>query len=694
MYKEFFLDNLRCSSCVKKVEDHALHYPGIKLAKLNFALKKLSLSLEGSFDEKAYLDELKAMGYGLVPEESAFDFSFLRLCLSFLFCLPFFFSLFLMLLGKPFHLAASFQVVLASFSQLSAGYVFYRGAYFSLRSGLNMDTLVALGSGSAYFYSLFAYFLDPAALLYFDTSSFIFFFVLLGKFVEERSCEQAATALRSLRSLQAKTALVERDGVFEELELAFLKKGDIFYLKAASRVALDAEVLEGQAHLDESALTGESKPILKEVGDEVFAASMSLDGFLKLRVTKTEQESLFGKIASTVEDLQSNKPKIQQFVDKLAALFVPFILVLALLTFLAWGFLADNFSQGFLSALAVLLIACPCALGLATPISILVASSRAAKKGLLFQNVEAIEKAAKIDCLFVDKTGTLTEGKLRIEHAEFFHEEEKFCWSLLYSLESRASHPIAKAIVAQAKKEGALLLELEDFHTELAKGIFGTYEKKSYAVLSESAVENAFNYPVPNGLEDMSRVFLLCEEQVLAILYLEDSLREDSYEAAYNLAQEGIELVIVSGDQERAVARVAKELGIKKYHFALKPEDKLRLLEECRAQSKSVAMFGDGVNDAAALVAADLSLSLPGTCDLALHLADISCMKGGLGSAREALILAKKTFSKIKQNLFLAFLYNLAAVPIAALGYLRPEIACAAMVASSLSLVANALRLR
>ena len=572
------------------------------------------------------------------------------------------------------------QWILATPVQFWSGRRFYRGAWKALRGGTaNMDVLVALGTSAAYGFSAAVLFLQLNEQLYFEAGAVVIALVLLGKYLEARAKAKAVQALDSLIRLQPKTTFVERNGALVEVDIAALSAGDAFVVRPGDAVALDARVVDGSSAVDESMLTGESVPKEKRVGDAVFAGTINGEGPLKCVATATGKATMLAGIIRLVAAAQASKPPVQRLVDRVSAVFVPVVMGVSLLTLLFWWWLG-GLAIAILPAVAVLVIACPCALGLATPTALIVGVGRAARAGILIRNAAALEGAGALDTLVLDKTGTLTRGEPAV--TDVFSSNPDELLRVAAALESRSAHPLARAIVARF---AGALQPVAEFRAHGGRGVSGIVGGKPARLGSPAFLGRE------KSVEGKTVVGVEWDGRFLGWIALGDELRATSAEAVARLARMGIEPVIVSGDSAEAVKAVAERLGIARWKAGVLPEEKLLEIEKLKRENRRVGMAGDGVNDAPALAAADVSFALAAGSGAALEAADVTLMKNDLAGIADAIRLSRATLAKIRQNLFFAFIYNVLGIPLAAAGMLSPMIAGAAMALSSVSVVSNSL---
>ena len=593
---------------------------------------------------------------------------------------------------------------------------FFVGAWKQLKHGTcNMDTLVALSTGIAYMFSVFNLFFPEFWLkrgiephVYFEASSVIVAFILLGRLLEERAKRNTSAAIRKLIGLQPKTVTVWTPEGERILPIASIQQGDTVVVKPGERIAVDGVVSEGQSYVDESMLSGEPLPVRKQKGAKVFAGTINQKGAFRFVADKIGQDTLLAQIIRMVQDAQGSKAPVQKLVDKIAGIFVPVIISIAVVSLIAWILLApeNGFTHGMLALVTVLIIACPCALGLATPTAIMVGIGKGAENGILIKNAESLEVAQKVDTVVLDKTGTLTEGHPQVTDAVWLGDESK-SKAILYSLEKKSEHPLAEAVVKFLKN--ASVFEVENFGVLEGRGVEGLIEGKKYYVgnltlLKEKgiSVETSLQAKAEKWIEEAKTVIALAdEEQAWGILAITDRLKATSVQAIEELHQQGIEVWMLTGDQPEAAREVAGQVGIVHYKAGMLPQEKATFIKELQSRGKKVAMVGDGINDSAALAQADLSIAMGQGSDIAMDTAMVTILSSDLVKISETIRLSQLTVRTIRQNLFWAFFYNLIGVPIAAgvlypiNGFLlNPMIGGAAMAFSSVSVVTNSLRLR
>ena len=600
------------------------------------------------------------------------------------------------------------QLLLATPVQFWIGWRFYVGGFNAIRGGAgNMDVLVALGTSMAWAYSFVVTLADlHHHHVYYEASATVITLVLLGKILEARAKAKTSSAIEALAKLQPQTARVERkigDVVqLVDVPVVTLIPGDVIVVRAGEAVPVDGEVIEGSSSANEAMLTGESLPVAKAPGDKVFAATINGDGLLRCRATGVGSHTLLAGIIRLVEEAQGSKAPVQRLADKVAAIFVPVVVAIALLTFIVWWALTGDFTQALVNAVAVLVIACPCALGLATPTAIMVGTGQGAKAGVLIRNAVALEMAEKLQVLVVDKTGTLTEGRPVVtdvvpRESRVGADDTAILLRLAASLEQGSTHPLAGAIVARAKADGLVLATPQNVVTTAGRGVEGEVDGRRITAGSVSWIAASLG-PVP-GAKAMAEagrsvVAVAADGVVLGLIGIADPLRATSAAAVARLTRLGVEVVMLTGDNAGTAQAIAKQAGITRFEADVLPAGKASAVNQFKADGRLVGMVGDGINDAPALAAADVSFAMAAGSDVAMQAADVTLMRDDLGSVADAISLSRATLAKIRQNLFFAFIYNVLGIPLAALGMLNPVIAGAAMAMSSVSVVSNSLLLR
>ncbi|MBP9654062.1 MAG: copper-translocating P-type ATPase [Rhodocyclaceae bacterium] len=708
------ISGMTCAACATRIETVLNRLPGVE-ASVNFASEKASVRYRpGQADAAGLIAAVRRAGYearestgdtrALERERkaAAYRAEMRRFRISVVLTLPLAAQMLWMFSGSHAELPRWLQFLLATPVQFWIGWRFFVGAYHSLRGGSgNMDVLVALGTSMAWLYSTVVLALDlHHQHVYFEASASVITLVLLGKLMEARAKAKTSAAIEALIRLQPQTARVVRDGEIVEVPVASLNPGDVFVVRPGESVPVDGEVAEGASSVNEAMLTGESLPAAKQPGDKVFAATVNGEGLMRCRATGVGSHTLLAGIIRMVEQAQGSKAPVQRLADRISAIFVPVVTAIALAAFAGWWAFTGDFTNALVNAVAVLVIACPCALGLATPTAIMVGTGRGAAAGILVKNAQALELAKNVEVLAVDKTGTLTLGQPAV--TDVLPAGGADAAGLLRaaaSLEQGSTHPLAEAVVARAREEGHALAQPDELRAVAGKGLTATLGGEAYALGSPAFLAER-GVAVPQALlvqlagAGKSVVAVSRGPTFLGLLGIADRLRPTSREAVERLSAQGIEVVMLTGDNRATAAAIAREAGIAHVEAEVLPQDKAAAVARLKAGGKLVGMVGDGINDAPALAAADVSFAIGGGSDVALEAADVTLMRSDLLSAADAIDLSRATLAKIRQNLFFAFIYNVLGIPLAALGYLSPVIAGAAMAMSSVSVVSNSLLLR
>lgn len=705
------IEGMTCVSCAKGIEKAIRRVDGVSGVSVHFVNSTASVTFDPlKADIIDFIQAVHDAGYSAEPikeehkahhhlhHDKDIHASFRRFIISALLTLPFLIHMVSAPLGFPFELHPFIQLNLATLVQFGCGWRFYQASLYSIRVGsANMDLLIALGTTAAYGYSFAIYLLGLPEHLYFETSAMIITLILFGRWLEAITKERASDAVSQLLQLQPKTAYVQREGIFVEVPIHDINRGDRFLVRPGENIPVDGTVLEGSSWINEALLTGESFPIDKEAGSKVFAGTTNQNGSLTIEAMAVGSETVLASIARMVENAQESKAPIQRFADRISEVFVPAVLLASLATWLFWGLFFADFSQGLLSAVAVLIIACPCALGLATPTVIMVASGIGAKHGIIFKEASALELAGKIEVLIFDKTGTLTEGKPTVNGLyPADHHSEYHLLQIAASLEHASQHPIGTSIALYAKNKGISPLPVELFKSIPGKGLKGIIQGKPYFIGSTTLAEE-LEIPLSTIMtqhEGQTLCVVWSAQEPIGYITLSDQLRETSLQAIQHLKAMKIHPVMITGDQIGTAKDIAKALGIADYTAKALPEDKLHQIVKWQEMNKCVGMVGDGINDAPALAKANVGFAIGAGSDIAIESSDITLMRSNLMGVVTAIELSKKTLMKIRQNLFFAFFYNVLAIPLAAAGLLTPVIAAAAMALSSVSVIANALLLR
>ena len=581
------------------------------------------------------------------------------------------------------------EFVLATPTLFYTGSIYFKGAYYGIKNRyVNMDILVATGASLAYIYSIYAMFSHKGEV-YFDSVTMIITFVFAGKYLEVLSKKNAVDRLDGFNSSLPSEVLIVRENEKVLVSIQEVKEGDIIEVKAGEKIVIDGIIIFGEGSFDTASLTGESNPILLKKGDKIISGYVSLDSVIRYRATNDAKSSVLSKITSLLEDSMNKKPKIEKLANIISGYFSTAILLLSLGTFLFWHFGGSSFERSLIVAISVIVIACPCALGLATPVSTLVGLGLGAKKGILFKEASFLETMAKCDVLMLDKTGTITEGKPKIVKKEYFEEFDK---SLLYSLVKNSSHPISNAIAEHIKDENVNLIELEDIKTVEAKGIKAKYKNSMIYGGNRSLLKE-------NGLtcreisSEYSQFYFVIDGIIVARFELEDVPRSDAKTYIKEIQNLGIEVVMLTGDNETVAKKIAAEVGIRTVHASLLPKDKADMVENARKEGKKVVMVGDGINDALALSRSEIAITLGSGTDIAINVSDVVLMNDSFESLYDAFMISRKTYRVIKENLALSFVYNSITIPLAMAGFVIPLFAALSMSLSSLLVIGNSMRI-
>lgn len=705
---EFSVSGMTCAGCAARLEKSLNAVPGVSLATVNFALESARVEASDGINADTITFATEQAGFGAHFADSgrSEDKTVLYLCIaSALLTLPLLAEMLLMPFGVPFHLSPWIQMVLAAPVQFVIGWRFYQGAWASLRGGVgNMDVLVALGTTTAFLYSTYlTVTLGEAARgsLYFEGAAVVITLVLLGKYLEARAKQRATSALQALLALRpARARLLTPEGE-KDVPITRVAVGDLIRVRPGEALPVDGEITEGMAEIDESMLTGESMPVTATAGAVVIAGSTNLTGLLTVRATQIGKDTRLAKIADLVRAAQAKKAPVQKLVDRISAVFVPAIVAIAVLTFLGWMVFGPGVEPAIVAAVSVLVIACPCALGLAAPAAIVAGLGAAARNGILVGDVSSLERAGRIDTVVFDKTGTLTAGRPTVRHIEWAGgKEDAFALAAAIAVQSQNDHPLAKAFQDIAPDADRPVLEATDLRSVTGKGVAATVDGKP-VLIGKPALLDSEGIALPEDIsswgdeEDVgTHVWLAVDGVCVARVDIVDRIRDKAVAAVAALHASGRSVTLLSGDTRRESERVAGLVGIDAVIAEVSPEDKAAQIEEMRKQGRSVAMVGDGINDAPALAAADLGIAMGGGSDVAVNSAGITLLRDDPRLAPAALEISERTLAKIRQNLFWAFAYNTVGIPLAALGYLSPGIAGAAMAMSSVCVVTNALLLR
>jgi Cu+-exporting ATPase len=710
---------MTCASCVTRVEKALKKVPGVLEASANLATEKAQVDVIEGVGVDRLIAAVATAGYKASPVHAATPRahehglpSWWPVALSAALTLPLAVPMLGVLAGKSWALPGWLQWLLATPVQFWLGGRFYQAGWKAVRAGTgNMDLLVAIGTSAAYGLSVYllwqhaAHDMPGMSHLYFESSAVVITLVLLGKWLEARAKYRTVGAIRALESLRPDAAIVRRDGVEREVPLAELRVGDIVIVRPGDRVPADGIVTEGDSHLDESLLTGESLPVEKHAGDKVTGGAVNADGALLVRITATGGETTLSRIIKLVEDAQAAKAPIQRLVDRVSAVFVPVVLAISLVTLLGWGLLTGDWQMALLNAVAVQVIACPCALGLATPTAIMVGTGVAARFGILIKDAEALETAHAVTTVIFDKTGTLTEGRPAVVAIDAFSLAEARVLELAAAVQQYSDHPLARAVAARAARDGIAVPAADNARALPGRGVQADVSGKTVylgngRLMSELGIDTGAYGAIATRHEHAGRTLAwlaVRDDRAMSpagLLAFGDTVKPSARSAVERLAAMSVRSVMVTGDNRGAADAVGDALGIGEVRAEVLPADKAGAVAEFKGQGRTVAMVGDGINDAPALAAADVGIAMATGTDVAMHTAGITLMRGDPSLVADAIDISKRTYRKIRQNLGWAFVYNVVGIPLAALGYLNPVIAGAAMALSSVSVVGNALLLR
>jgi Cu+-exporting ATPase len=715
---ELAIEGMTCSSCVGRVERALLKAPGVRRASVNLASERAHVELLGQPDPAALIQAVNKAGYraNLIGErqpathtaEQRLRRERWTLIAALVLAAPLVIPMFGDLFGQHWMLPAWAQFLLATPVQFILGARFYKAAYKAVRAGTgNMDLLVALGTSAGYGLSLYQWWATPAGQmphLYFEASAVVIALVLLGKYLESRAKRQTSAAIRALEALRPERALRLVEGREENVAIGALRLGDIVVVKPGERFPVDGEVIDGESQADEALISGESLPVAKQPGSPVTGGAINGEGRLIVRTTALGGESVLARIIRLVEDAQAAKAPIQKLVDRVSEVFVPAVLVIALFTLGGWLLAGAALETALINAVAVLVIACPCALGLATPAAIMAGTGVAARHGILIKDAEALEVAHAVTSVAFDKTGTLTSGKPRIVHLHAVDGDEASLLRLAGALQRGSEHPLARAVLDDCAERQLVVPEVQNSQALSGRGIAGALEGRQLALgnhrlLVESGLQPGDLAQRAADWEAEGRTLSWLIEtapsaRVIGLFAFGDTLKDGAAEAVAALHERGIRTHLISGDNRGSANAVAQRLGIDDVHAEVLPADKAAEVGRLKEDGGVVAMVGDGINDAPALAAADVGIAMGGGTDVAMHAAGITLMRGDPRLVPAALEISRRTYVKIRQNLFWAFIYNLIGIPLAALGFLSPVVAGAAMALSSVSVVSNALLLK
>ncbi len=709
-----------CGGCALKAEKAFNQSPLVLKAQANFATESLQLEfVTASLSEAEILGILKNLGYQGVIESGSLDKreaqlkarqaadekenkrSLLLLLLATVLTFPLVLGMVGMFTSSiSLHIPPWAEMLLATPVQFLVGARYYRGALQSLKNKTtNMDVLVAIGTSAAYFYSVYLLLThgeQAMGKLYFEASAVVITLITLGKYLEARAKHSTTSAIRELMALRPDKARVQRQGQWVELALSQVMSGDLVRVLPGEKIPVDGVLAEGKTEVDEALLTGESEPVLKALGDKLIGGSINGTGAVTLEVTAVGEGSSLNKIIQLVENAQMGKAPLQQLVDKISSIFVPVVLVIALLTFISWYLLTADFETALIAAVSVLVIACPCALGLATPAALVTGTGVAARQGILIKDIDTLQKAHKVTTLVFDKTGTLTEGKPAVVKIVPLNVKQQQMMASAASLQASSEHPLAKAILSYASQHQLTLVEAKEVETVTGEGISGSLDGYRLAIGNRAFMQR-LSVDVQTAPEEVgtSCLYVAHNGQLSGYIYVSDKLREETPTAIALLKQKRLTTIMLSGDVQSVANQVANKAGIDKAVGGLKPEQKVEHIAQLQQQAGvQVAMVGDGVNDAPALAKADVGIAMGSGTDVAMETANITLMRSDPRLVAAAIDISAATWRKIKQNLFWAFIFNTLGIPAAALGYLSPEVAGAAMALSSITVLSNSLLLK
>lgn len=713
---ELSIEGMTCASCVGRVERALAKVPGVKSVSVNLANERAHLELLGQIDPQYLIAAVTKAGYSASVweveqpqtdhQQQRLQRERLALVMAIALALPLVLPMLLQPFGVHWMLPAWAQFALATPVQFIFGARFYVAAWKAVRAGAgNMDLLVALGTSAGYGLSLYEWATAAGRMphLYFEASAVVIALVLLGKYLESRAKRQTAGAIRALEALRPERAIQVIDGREQDVAISALRLDDLVMVKPGERFPVDGEVIEGQSHADEALISGESLPVPKQPGDKVTGGAINGEGRLLVRTQALGAETVLARIIRLVEDAQAAKAPIQKLVDKVSQVFVPTVLLIALATLIGWWLYGAPMETALINAVAVLVIACPCALGLATPTAIMAGTGVAARYGILIKDAEALERAHEVSAVVFDKTGTLTSGTPRIAHLSAIDGNDSALLQMAGALQRGSEHPLAKAVLDACAERGLTVADIRDSQSLTGRGIAGSLDGRRLALgnrrlLDESALPAGELAESAAAWEAEGRTLSWLIEQsptpaVLGLFAFGDTLKPGALQAVQQLRERHISSHLLTGDNRGSARVVAEALGIEDVYAEVLPADKAATVATLK-KTGVVAMVGDGINDAPALAAADIGIAMGGGTDVAMHAAGITLMRGDPRLVPAALEISRKTYAKIRQNLFWAFVYNLIGIPLAAFGFLNPVLAGAAMALSSVSVVSNALLLK
>nr|WP_101126613.1 heavy metal translocating P-type ATPase [Neisseria meningitidis] len=709
----FQIEGMTCQACASRIEKVLNKKDFVESAGVNFASEEAQVVFDDSKTSVADIAKIiEKTGYGAkektedtLPQPEAEHHIGWRLWLLFTINVPFLIGMAGMMIGRhDWMIPPLWQFALASVVQLWLAIPFYKSAWASIKGGLaNMDVLVTIGTVSIYLYSVYMLFFSPHAAygmahVYFEVGVMVIGFVSLGKFLEHRTKKSSLNSLGLLLKLTPTQVNVQRNGEWKQLPIDQVQIGDLIRANHGERIAADGIIESGSGWADESHLTGESNPEEKKAGGKVLAGALMTEGSVVYRATQLGSQTQLGDMMNALSEAQGSKAPIARVADKAAAVFVPAVVGIALLTFIVTWLIKGDWTVALMHAVAVLVIACPCALGLATPAAIMVGMGKAVKHGIWFKDAAAMEEAAHVDAVVLDKTGTLTEGSPQVAAVYCVPDsgfDEDDLYRIAAAVEQNATHPLARAIVSAAQTRSLEIPAAQNAQTVVGAGIAAEVEDVGLVKAGKAEFAELTLPEFSDGVWDIASIVAVSvDNKPIGAFALADALKADTAEAIGRLKKHNIDVYIMSGDNQGTVEYVAKQLGIAHAFGNMSPRDKAAEVQKLKAAGKTVAMVGDGINDAPALAAANVSFAMKGGADVAEHTASATLMQHSVNQLADALLVSQATLKNIKQNLFFAFFYNILGIPLAALGFLNPVIAGAAMAASSVSVLSNALRLK
>lgn len=722
---ELDITGMSCASCAARIEKKLNKLDGVS-ASVNYATEKAAVNMPSGYDPLQLITTVEDAGYGATlpapPQaredapatEKDLELETLRqrFIISAILAVPV--ILLAMIPALQFTNWQWLSLTLASPVIVWGAWPFHKAAWKNLRHGATtMDTLISIGTSAAFLWSLYALFfgtagepgmthsfeltahgMDGSANIYLEVAAGVTTFVLGGRYFEKKSKREAGAALRALMELGAKEVTVLRGDQELLIPIEDLRVGDQFIVRPGEKIATDGVITAGQSAVDQSMLTGESIPVEVGEGDSVTGATINANGRLTVRATRVGPDTQLAQMAKMVEDAQSGKADVQRLADKISGIFVPIVLAIAVITLIGWMIAEGSWSMAFTAAVAVLIIACPCALGLATPTALLVGTGRGAQMGILIKGPEVLESTRKVDTIVLDKTGTVTTGAMTVTDVVALEDRQELL-SLAGAVENASEHPIARAVAQAAKGELGSLPDVTDFSNEEGHGVRGTVEGQDIVVGKNNGVSlPAELAEAKTELAGKTVMTVAVDGNATGLIAVADTVKDTSAEAINQLKGLGLTPILLTGDNQSVADQIAGQVAIDQVIAEVLPADKAQVITDLQQQGKAVAMVGDGVNDAAALAQADLGLAMGTGTDVAIQAADITLVRGDLRGATDAIRLSRRTLGTIKGNLFWAFAYNVAAIPLAAFGMLNPMLAGAAMAFSSVFVVSNSLRLR